>query len=222
MQRQRVLIRDLLYQGIREAVINGKLGPGERVTEQMLAEQFGMSRTPLREALARLEQEQLINRLPNGALIIAELNLDQLSELFDIQERIEAIIVASLASKKALPAVQKLQHSVVKQDLYHEKKTIKDMYLLDSEFHQILWEFSSKNQAKAILERFFGLFDRYYRLAPETKGTIPKRMQTMYTEHQLILSSITEGDTAWAEMAVKNHVKNEKKFLLNAYKGKSN
>lgn len=219
MQRQRVLIRDLVYQAIREVVINGELAPSERVTEQMLSEQFGMSRTPLREALARLEQEQLINRLPNGALKIADLNHDQLSELFDIQERIEAIIVASLARKKVIPAVQKIQHTLIKQEQYLEKKSIKDMYLLDSKFHKILREFSSKNQAKSILERFIGLFERYYHLAPHSAEIAP-RMQAMYTEHQLILSSILEGDPVWAEMAIKNHVRNEKKFLLHAYHDK--
>lgn len=218
MQRQqRVLIRDLLYQAIREAVITGKLAPGERVTENMLAEQFGMSRTPLREALARLEQEQLIDRLPNGALIIPKLDLEQLGELFDIQERIETIIVGSLARKKAPPVVQHLQHSLVREDSYLEKKTTKEMYLLNSEFHQTLWDFSTRNLAKSILEKFVGMFERYYILAPEGHD-ISGRMKAMFTEHQLILSALSEGDPVWAEMALKSHVRNTKKYLLSAYK----
>lgn len=217
LQRQRVLIRDLLYQAIRRSVINGELAPGERITEIMLAEQFGMSRTPLREALARLEREQLINRLPNGTLTIAELNREQLGEIFDIQERIEALIVSSLARNKKQSFIQHLNINLKTEEVHLEKENISEMYRLDSEFHRVLWDYSTKTQAKSILEGFVGMFERYNQLAPATDCAL-ERMKAMHIEHQLILNAITEGDSVWAEMAIKNHVRNAKKYLLKAYR----
>lgn len=217
MQGQRILIRDLLYQALREAVIDGELEPGERVTETMLAEQFGMSRTPLREAVARLEREHLMIRQLNGALTIAPLDMDQLAEIFDIQERIEGLIIASLARVRNTSLAQRLSRVLRSEAVTLEQTTFDpDIRSFDAEFHEVLWEYSRRNEAVEILEGFVGLFDRYYRLA-SYKNNLKERMKTVHNEHQLIQTSIAEGDPVWAEMSIKSHVRNCKKFLLDTY-----
>lgn len=217
MQGQRILIRDILYQALREAVIDGGLAPGERVTETVLAERFGMSRTPLREAVARLEREQLMIRQPNGALAIASLDMKQLAEIFDIQERIEGLIVASLARARSTSLIQRLNVVISSESANMEHARDLDIRLFDAEFHEVLWNFSTYHQAVGILDGFVGLFDRYYRLAPRA-SEFSNRVRALHTEHKLILASITEGDPVWAEMAIKSHVRNSKKFLLDTYR----
>ena len=217
MQGQRVLIRDLLYQAIRDAVVTGKLAPGTRVTEVMLAEQFGMSRTPLREAVARLENEQLVIRLPNGALTIAPFDMAQLEEIFDIQERIEGLIVAGLARAKESTVVHQLDSILHSEEAFLSVVNFEKTCELDIQFHETLWNESQRVHAASILRNFVGMFERYQRLAPLPADFV-SRIRAMHNEHQIIRNAIAEGDGVWAEMAVKTHVRNSKVFLLHAYK----
>ncbi len=217
MQGQRVLIRDLLYQAIRDSVITGELVPGARVTEVTLAEQFGMSRTPLREAIARLESEQLMLRQPNGALTIAPLDMDLLSEIYEIQERVEGLIVGTLARMKEKSVVKQLDMVLHSEEAVIDFADFHTIYNFDSQFHNILWESSNRQQAVSILRGFNGLYERFQRLAPLPQN-VKSRTKGMHSEHQIIRNAIAEGDPVWAEMALKSHVRNSKLFLLGVYK----
>lgn len=220
MQGQRILTRDLLYQAIRDAVICGELPPGSRVTEMQLAQQFGMSRTPLREAITRLEAEQLLSRMPNGALTITPLDMTQMSDIFDIHERIEGLVIAALARRKDEEVVHHLDALVRQETVLTEAVDFRVVYDLDRAFHDILWEHAGKSQAVAILVGFVGLIERYQRLAPLPKNTKARR-DAIASEHVVMRNAIAEGDSVWAELALKTHVRNSKKFLQTAYKSVS-
>lgn len=217
MQGQRVLTRDFLYFAIRDAVTSGELAPGARVTEVTLAEQFGMSRTPLREAIARLESEKLMIRLPNGALTIAPLDLIQLSEIYGIQERVEGLIVGALARMKNESVVQQLDLVLRNEEALVTVADFCKICEIDVQFHDIMWDSSHQNHAAEILRGFAGMFERYLRLVPLPLD-FRTRLRAMHNEHLVIRNAIAEADVAWAEMAVKTHVRNSKLFLLAAYK----
>lgn len=217
MQGQRILTRDLLYQAIRDAVICGELPPGSRVTEMQLAQQFGMSRTPLREAITRLEAEQLLSRMPNGALTITQVDMTQLSEIFDIHERIEGLVIASLARRKDEEVVHHLDAVLRQESVLTEAVHFRVVYDLDRTFHDVLWDHGGKSQAVAILQGFAGLIERYQHLAPLPKN-LNSRRGAIANEHVVMRNAIAEGDPVWAELALKTHVRNSKKFLQLAYK----
>lgn len=217
MQGQRVLTRDLLYQAIRDAVITGELAPGLRITETTLAEQFGMSRTPLREAVARLESEQLMIRQFNGALSIAPLDMRQLSEIYDIQERVEGLVVSTIARMKDARVVRQLDLVLHSEEGMVSVADFHTMVNQDFQFHETLWDVSELTQAASILRGFIGLLERYQRLAPLNEVD-RVRIRAIHSEHQIIRNAIAEGDSVWAEMALKTHVRNTKRFLINAYK----
>ncbi|MCL6452081.1 MAG: GntR family transcriptional regulator [Alicyclobacillus sp.] len=217
MQGQRILTRDLLYQAIRDAVITGELAPGLRVTETTLAERFGMSRTPLREAIARLESEQLVIRQPNGALSIAPLDMGQLAEIYDIQERVEGLVVSTLARMKDAAVVHRLDLVLHTEEGLVELADFHAIAAQDFVFHETLWDASELVQAASILRGFVGLFEWYTRLAPLVEAD-RGRMRAMHAEHVIIRNAIAEGDSVWAEMALKTHVRNSKRFLLQVYR----
>lgn len=217
LQGQRILTRDLLYQAIRDAVICGELPPGSRVTEMQLAQQFGMSRTPLREAITRLEAEQLLSRMPNGALTITSLDMMQLSEIFDIHERIEGLVIASLARRKDEEVVHHLDAILRQESALIDATNFRVVYDLDRNFHDVLWDHGRQSQAVAILQGFVGLIERYQHLAPVSKSITSRRV-AICNEHTVMRNAIAEGDPVWAELALKTHVRNSKRFLQMAYK----
>lgn len=217
MQGQRILTKDLLYHAIRDSVISGELPPGSRVTEMQLAQQFGMSRTPLREAIGRLEAEQLLSRMPNGALTITPLDMTQMAEIFDIYERIEGLVIASLARRKDEEVVHHLDTVLRQESALTDVTDFHVVYELNRAFHEILWVHGQQSQAVTILQGFVGLIDRYQRLAPRPQNPQLRR-EAVRNEHLVIRNAIAEGDAVWAELALKTHGRNQKKFLQMVYK----
>lgn len=183
----------------------------------MLAKQFGMSRTPLREAVARLESEQLMIRQPNGALTISPLDREQLSEIYDLQERVEGLVVLSLARMKEKTVAQQLDLVLHSEEGLFGVADFPTICELDLQFHETLWDASRQEQASAILRGFRGLFERYQNLV-KVPEDFRARAGAIHTEHQIIRNAIAEGDPVWAEMALKTHVRNSKRFLLAAYR----
>lgn len=218
MPIQRILTRDIVYQAIREAVVSGELSPGTRVTETMLASKFEMSRTPLREAIQRLDNEGLVIRQSNGTLMVSPLDYDILEEIFDIRERLEGIIAAHAARLKDKTLTNQLTTIVRNESVKELGQSGASMIrMYDQQFHEQLWEASKKQLTVSILFGFKGLFERYQRLAPPCEN-MEARLKTIVAEHKLIIQSIQEGDSVWAEMAVKAHIRQSRQFLLNAYK----
>lgn len=220
MAGQRILTRDLAYQGIRDAVISGEIQPGEQVTEAMLASQFGLSRTPLREAIQRIESEDLMIRQPNGTIIVAPLDVAVMEELFNVKERLEGLLAASAAREKQLALVNQLNSVVHYEAACLESGDWESAKECDERFHALLWEHSSRQIIVRILSGFGALIERFYRLAP-WPGQLEDYLRTIHAEHQLMLQAIKEGDTVWAEMAMKSNIRSAKKYLLAAYKSAS-
>ena len=96
---KRTRLVDEAARALRDAILNGELSSGTRLRQVQLATQLGISRTPLREALMKLEQEGLIELLPRGGLRVALLNLDEAVELYDVREVLDGL-AARLAAQR--------------------------------------------------------------------------------------------------------------------------
>ena len=93
-------LRELVFESLREAIIQGKLGPGERLMEIQLAEEMGVSRTPVREAIRKLELEGLVVMIPRKGAYVAGLSLKDIADVFEIRRALEGL-AAELASERA-------------------------------------------------------------------------------------------------------------------------
>lgn len=217
MSGQRILTRDVAYQGIRDAVISGRLPPGEQVTEMVLAAEFGLSRTPLREAIQRLASEDLMFRQPNGTIHVAPLDVHVMEEIFDVQEALEGLIAATEARLRPNGLVNRLQ-SLCRYENSHvgpeNFDTAVEYYL---QFHTALVEHSSRRYLVRMLDGIQPLTERYFRLAPRVPG-MAQYLGIMRSEHDVIAKAMDAGDPIWAEMAVKANVRSAKKILQEAFR----
>lgn len=219
MAGTRVLTRDIAYQGIRDAVISGELSPGEQVTEIVLASRFGLSRTPLREAIQRLESEELMIRQPNGTIIVAPLDLTVMNELFNIAERLEGLVAISLAHAKKPSLINQLIALIHYETACIDHGNLKDAISVNGQFHHLLWEHSDVGFTVKILYGFDAFFERFLRLTP-SELNLEEFIRTIHAEHKLIIEAIQAGDSVWSEMAVKANNRTIKKFLFSAYTNK--
>lgn len=189
------------YDLILEAIDKGVYQPGDRLVESELAERLGVSRTPVREALQRLETQRLLTRL-GRSLIVASLDHNQLAELYAVRSELEAL-AARLAAKHASPEEVRVLHGMVASD----RQLVEQPAALsraNRRFHMMIHR-ASRNR---YLVEQLNLVHRSMALLASTSFAVKGRAELTLDEHQAIVDAIAAGDGERAADAIREHLSN--------------
>ena len=187
------------YQLILDAIDVGDYRPGDRLVESDLAERFGMSRTPIREALQRLETQSILRR-DGRSLIVASLDHNQLAELYVIRAELEGL-AAALAAKHATREEVRVLRDLVAED----QQRVDDPSALaraNRRFHKQI-HLASHNR---YLVQQLDLVHRTMALLATTSLAVEGRGQAAMAEHARIVAAIAAGDAGEAREALKDHI----------------
>lgn len=187
------------YHMILEAIDVGVYKPGDRLVESDLAERFGVSRTPIREALQRLETQSLLER-DGRSLIVASLNHNQMAELYAVRRALEGL-AARLAARHATEEEIKVLHDMVKMDdaLIDDPKALSRA---NRRFHEQI-HLASHNR---YLVQQLDLVHRTMALMATTSLAAEGRGEIAQSEHKGIVEAIEARDEAAAEAALQDHI----------------
>ncbi|MZR14759.1 FCD domain-containing protein [Maritimibacter sp. DP07] len=187
------------YELILEAIDAGTYKPGDRMVESELAERFGVSRTPIREALQRLETQRLLNR-DGRSLIVASLDHNQLAELYSVRAELEGL-AARLAAQHAAPEEQKVLRAMIEED----RGLIDDPAALaraNRRFHRQI-HLASHNR---YLLQQLDLVHRTMALLATTSLAAEGRSEVAIEEHDAIVRAIEARDADAADDALRTHI----------------
>ncbi|HKL69636.1 GntR family transcriptional regulator [Salibaculum sp.] len=187
------------YQLILEAIDTGIYKPGSRLVESELADRFGVSRTPIREALQRLETQSLLTR-DGRSLIVASLDHSQLSELYVVRGELEGL-AARLAARHATPEEKRVLRDMLESDRKLENDP-DAMARANRRFHKQI-HLASHNR---YLVQQLDLVHRSMALLASTSIAAEGRSADTLQEHELIVSAIEEGDGDAADAALREHI----------------
>lgn len=187
---------------IEERIVTGVYPPGTRLDEQELADTFGVSRTPVREALIQLASVGLIEIKPRRGATVPEVGADRVCEMFEVMAELEAMC-GRLAARRITPAEQSaLQEAHRACEAARDADTPDVYYQLNEIFHQRIYEASHNafliEQATALHRRL-----RPYR---RLQLRVRNRMASSFNEHQAIVDSIIKGDSELAGAQLRAHV----------------
>ena len=187
------------YTLILEAIDTGVYRPGDRLVESELAERFGVSRTPIREALQRLETQSLLTR-DGRSLIVASLDHNQLAELYVVRTELEGL-AARLAAKHATPEEVRVLNEMVADDraLLNDPAALSQA---NKRFHKQI-HLASHNR---YLVQQLDLVHRSMALLATTSLAVEGRGETALSEHQAIVDAIGAGDGDAAYAALRAHI----------------
>ena len=187
------------YSLILEAIDVGVYKPGDRLVESDLADRFGVSRTPIREALQRLETQSLLTR-DGRSLIVSSLDHSQMAELYIVRAELEGL-AANLAAKHATSEEIKVLQDMVDSD----RKLISDPSSLarsNRRFHKQI-HLASHNR---FLIKQLDLVHRSMALMATTSLAADGRGAVAVEEHQAIVTAIADGDSTEASEKLRNHI----------------
>jgi DNA-binding GntR family transcriptional regulator len=190
------------YSRLLEAIDNGTYRPGARLIETELADRLDVSRTPVRQALSRLEAEGIAARDERGGLVVASLDYDQLGELYEVREMAEAL-AAKLAARHASPAEIDILNELVEAD----RARLEDaaaLALSNRVFHQQLYRASHNRYLIRILDAM----RRSLALLSGTTLASAGRGPASIDEHAAIVAAIATRDEDAAEAATRRHIVN--------------
>ena len=132
-------LREVIFDTLRQAIITGELKPGERLMEVQLAEKMGVSRTPVREAIRKLELEGLVEMLPRKGAHVANLSIKDMMDLLEVRACIDGLATEFAASRITPDEIKELKHVQEQFSTYVEKENLQGTIKKDVEFHDIIY-----------------------------------------------------------------------------------
>lgn len=190
---ERVLSQALYLQvadRLREQIYQHELAPGDAIDEMAMCERFGISRTPLREALKVLSSEGLIELIPRRGSFVRSMEIDELNELFPIMAVLEGLCAREAVKNCSSSDLEKLENMHKKLETYAEQGNIDDYYEQNFVFHQAVQDLSGNNW----LQRIIGDLRKVLRLARHMQLTIPGRLEESLEEHGQIMQAFSQHD----------------------------
>ena len=203
-------LRDVVFTSLREAIIKGELRPGERLLEVQLAEQLGVSRTPIREAIRKLELEGLVIMLPRRGATVAGITKKHLEEVLEIRKALEVLAVDLACDKMTEENLNKLRRMEEEFELAIQSDDIVKLADLDEEFHRLIHQSGGNERLSNILET---LREQIYRYRLEALKDRYQRKE-LVKQHRAIVEGIANHDKASAEEAIRTHITNQEETIL--------
>lgn len=205
-------LREIVFETIREAIINGHLQPGERMMEIQLAEEMGVSRTPVREAIRKLELEGFVVMIPRKGAYVAGISLKDIADVFEIRIALEGLAAALAAERMTESELEQMERVLVKKAKTIETNDLEGLVEADTEFHEILYRSSRNERLGQIINHLREQIQRFR----ATSLSDPKRMRESLEEHKKIVEALSERNIALAQAAAQEHIENAENSMLEA------
>lgn len=202
-------LADQVFDRLENDIIQGTYPKGEILTELKLVEQLGVSRTPIREALRRLEQERLIEDTGKGSRVLG-ITEDDLLDIMTIRERVEGVAAYYATLNMTPEGLAELTHIVDLQEFYFSKGDAEHLRQVDDQFHDAICTLSKRNVIMDTLIPLHRKTRRYRRLSMEdwNRTTNTKR------EHYEIYQAMASGNAELAEELTARHITNAKNHMI--------
>jgi DNA-binding GntR family transcriptional regulator len=203
-------LREVVCENLRTAIIGGILKPGERLMEIQLAEELGVSRTPVREAIRKLEQEGFVEMLPRRGTYVANISIKDVIDVYEIRIALD-VLAAGLAAERITPeelTLLRKQLAIIKEVAEHADMEKIGEY--DWAFHEVLYKASKNERLVGIINN---LRDQLTRIRV-TSMNYRDRIKDTIIEHELLLASIADKEPDLARQRAYEHMRNAEKTLL--------
>lgn len=194
-------LRERILETIREAILNGQLRPGEKVAEPELAERFGISRTPIREAFRQLESEGYLTVIPRKGAVVTDLSEREVEEFYSIKSILEGYAARMAAEKMTDKDYERLEAINTRLKQLAAEGDVKTFFRVHDEFHELFIRAAGNDKLFTLIGQLLRKFNRL-RMA---SLALPGRMEISVQEHNKILEAFRQHDGDKADNLVRKN-----------------
>lgn len=198
-------LRDVVFNTLRQAILKGELAPGERLMEIQLAERLGVSRTPIREAIRKLELEGLVLMIPRKGAEVAKISEKSLRDVLEVRRSLEELAIELACQRMTVEDMEKLEEA---QNAFADAIASGDAMAIaesDEHYHDVIYQGTYNDRLVQIL---YNLREQMYRYRLEYIKDADKR-QILLLEHDKILKAIRSRRAAEAKDTMRAHIDNQ-------------
>lgn len=198
-------LRDVVFNTLREAILRGELKPGERLMEIRLANKLGVSRTPIREAIRKLELEGLVLMIPRKGAEVAQITEKSLRDVLEVRRALEDLAVQLACLRMSLQTLEDLKAAAKAFEEILGDEDITAVAEADVKFHDVIYMATDNQRLISLLNN---LREQMYRYRVEYLKKKECHKQLLW-EHQEIIRAIEEGEIDVATQVTKQHIDNQ-------------
>ena len=203
-------LRDVVFNTLRRAILKGELKPGERLMEIALADKLGVSRTPIREAIRKLELEGLVVMAPRKGAKVASITERDLNDVLEVRKGMEVLAISLACKRITGEELEKLE--IIERDFQRliESGNLTELAEMDVKFHDTIYHATNNQRLVQLLNN---LREQMYRYRMEYLKDIAVR-RTLAEEHKAICQALRERNQQQAEKYVSIHIDNQQKAII--------
>ncbi len=209
-------LRDVVFNTLRQAILRGELKPGERLMEIQLADKLGVSRTPIREAIRKLELEGLVLMIPRRGAEVAEITEKSLRDVLEVRGALEELAVELACDRITEEDIDQLKVAAKEFEQALQSGDVTIYAEADVKFHDIIY-LATENQR--LIQLLYNLREQMYRYRVEYLKQ-EEVHPVLLKEHDHIISCIAKRDKKAAKQAVATHVDNQVKIVSDTIRTK--
>ncbi len=204
-------LRDQTYDIIKNMIILREIEPGKKINEEHIAKEIQVSRTPIREALCRLENEGIVKIIPRRGAFVSDLNETNVREILLIREVLEGLVVRLAVENMDAKTLEKLRKALDKVSIIPEEdRDLINYTRSEVDFHALLLSASNNQMLKNMME----IVNAHLQIIRLRTVVIPERAQKTVKEHLQILNAIENEDADSAEQLMRKHVRSVREVAL--------
>jgi len=196
-----------LFHQLRTDILQGKLKPGEKLTEQRVCQEYVVSRTPVREAFQKLENDGLIETIPNRGAFVVGVSDRDISDMYELRRAYEELAVRWAIERITDEEFEQLKEAYEFMEFYTMKKDIPKMLNINMQFHQIIYNAAHNRMLLHTLTNF----QVYTKQRRGEKTYADNYLEEVLAEHQEIFQAFVDHDAEAGAAAVGRHLENAKK-----------
>lgn len=203
-------LRDIVFNTLRKAILKGELAPGERLMEKQLAEKMGVSRTPIREAIRKLELEGLVVMVPRKGAEVAMITEQDIKNVLEVRAALEALAVKIACQKMNKEKIEQLLTINMAFTKAAKDLDVETVIEKDVEFHDVIYHATQNEKLVQIINN---LREQIYRFRVEYIRQMSD-FTTLVDEHEEIVKSIIEKNSFEAQEIAAKHIENQEKAVI--------
>ena len=208
-------LRDRVYEILKKSIISQEIPPGEKIDEEAIAKQLGVSRTPIRETLCRLENEGIVKIVPRRGAFVAKHSREKITELLMVREVLEGFAARLAVDHITEQTIDQMRSLFKDYSESNIRDRSKDYTQADLEFHNLIIK-ASKN---SLLISFMNTLNDHIQMLRLQTFSLEGRPEHSMAEHVHIIEAIEKKDPSSAESLMREHIRNVRESALKHFRG---